>query len=108
VSRAYRCRFSPDQCPDREPRWRLDRRGDAAVDWACDQHLAGVVEMLQRPHERTELVIRPHEVQPTVSDHPNPTPPLRWTELVTCENSVHPHSYMPTCKNPRRAAKPKP
>jgi hypothetical protein len=64
VSRAYRCRFSPEQCPDREPRWRLDRRGDAVVDWACDQHLAGVMEMLQRPRERTEIVVRPWERTP--------------------------------------------
>jgi hypothetical protein len=67
MSRAYRCRYSPDQCPDREPRWRLDRLGDAAVDWACDQHLAGVVELLQRPWEKTEVVVRAAE-QPEGSD----------------------------------------
>jgi hypothetical protein len=55
VSLAYRCRYCED--PNRQPTWRLDRRGDGVVDWSCDQHLAATVEMLQRPWERTELII---------------------------------------------------
>jgi hypothetical protein len=55
---AFRCHFFPEQCPDRAPRWSLLRHGDAVADWACDQHLAGVMDMLQRPWERTEVVAR--------------------------------------------------
>lgn len=40
-----------------EPRWRLDRIGDAIVSWACDQDLADVCHRLQRDPEITELVI---------------------------------------------------
>lgn len=57
MSRAFRCRYC-----DRLPTWRLDRHGDAVVDWSCDQHLAGVAEMLKRPHERTQLTL-------TVTEH---------------------------------------
>lgn len=53
TGRAFRC----EVC-DGEPRWRLDRRGDAVVSWACPEHLAAVSERLQRDWEITELVIR--------------------------------------------------
>ena len=42
---------------DLDPRWRLDRRGDAVVSWACDPHLAEVCHRLQRDSEITELVV---------------------------------------------------
>lgn len=50
--RAYRCPFC-----DRPVGWRLDRRGDAVVTWACHLHLSLVAEVSQRPGERTELVL---------------------------------------------------
>jgi len=39
------------------PRWRLDRRGDAVVTWACDGDLAEVCHRLQRINEISELVV---------------------------------------------------
>lgn len=55
MTAAYRC----TECGD-EPAWRLDRRGDAVVAWACDVDLLTVVFSLQRLNEVTELVVRPH------------------------------------------------
>jgi hypothetical protein len=52
MSLAFHC----EVC-DGKPRWRLDRRGDAIVSWACDPHLATVCHRLQRDWEITELVI---------------------------------------------------
>lgn len=42
---------------DGEPLWRLLRRGDAVVSWACPQHMSAVAERLQRDSEVTELVV---------------------------------------------------
>ncbi len=52
MSLAFRCHFC-----DRDPAWRLDRRGDAVASWSCHPHLALTAEVLQRPWERTELVL---------------------------------------------------
>lgn len=49
---AYRCAIC-----DVEPYWSLLRRGDAVVSWACPEHLSVVLEMLQRDHEVTEIVV---------------------------------------------------
>lgn len=57
TGQAYRCHFAPEFC-SYVTRWRLDRIGDAVVSWACDQHLVAVVEDLQRPRERTEVVVK--------------------------------------------------
>ncbi len=62
MSRAFRCRYCPDR-PDRLPDWRLERRGDAVVEWSCDTHLPGVAEMMQRSGERTELVLKQSNIQ---------------------------------------------
>lgn len=51
---AYHCEI----CGQREPTWTITRRGDAAVSWACDPHLATVAHRLQRDWEVTELVVR--------------------------------------------------
>jgi hypothetical protein len=51
---AYRCEI----CDDDRPMWRLDRRGDAAVSWACTRHLSEVCDRMQRGYEVTELVVR--------------------------------------------------
>lgn len=40
-----------------DPLWRLVRRGDAVVSWACDEDLYTVCHRLQRDWEVTELVI---------------------------------------------------
>lgn len=58
TGQAFRCHFAPEHCTD-VTRWRLDRVGDAIVSWACDRHLTAVVEDLQRPRERTEVVVKP-------------------------------------------------
>jgi hypothetical protein len=42
---------------DAEPAWCLERRGDAAIDWACGEHLGVVALDLQRDPEVTELVV---------------------------------------------------
>ena len=54
-TRAYRC-----QGCDGLPNWRLDRRGDAVVSWACDDDLIPLLRELQRSFERTEIVVRQH------------------------------------------------
>ncbi len=51
---AYCC----EVCGTNTPTWRLDRRGDAVVTWACNLDLAEVCRRLQRPRERTEVVVR--------------------------------------------------
>lgn len=38
--------------------WRIHRRGDAVVSWACNLHLAEECHRLQRDFEVTELVVR--------------------------------------------------
>jgi hypothetical protein len=43
-----------------EPRWRVERVGDAAVSWACDPHLAEVCHRMQCDPEITELVVSDH------------------------------------------------
>jgi hypothetical protein len=53
MSRAFRCEIC-----DKTPHWRLDRRGDAVVSWACNDDLAEVCRRLQRHFEVTELVVR--------------------------------------------------
>jgi FXSXX-COOH protein len=40
-----------------DPVWRVERRGDAAVSWACDEDLYAVCQNLQRGWEITELVV---------------------------------------------------
>jgi hypothetical protein len=53
VSVASRCEI----CSAREPHWTVLRRGDVAVTWACDEHLAVACGNLQRDFEVTELVV---------------------------------------------------
>lgn len=48
--KAYRCGDLPV--------WSIERRGDAVVSWSCSLHLHEVFRELQRPHERTALVVR--------------------------------------------------
>ena len=50
---AFRC----GECDD-TPSWRIDRIGDVAVTWACDDHLASECHRFQRDWEVTELSIR--------------------------------------------------
>lgn len=51
-----------------QPLWRIDRRGDAVVSWACAEHLSAVCVILQRPLEVTELVVTLHEKGREVSE----------------------------------------
>jgi hypothetical protein len=37
--------------------WRVTRRGDGAVSWACPQHLPAVCDGMQRDDEINELVV---------------------------------------------------
>jgi hypothetical protein len=39
------------------PHWRIQRTGDVATTWACDEHLAGACDDLQRDGEITNLTI---------------------------------------------------
>jgi SH3-like domain-containing protein len=50
---AYACGV----CAASKPEWRILRRGDAAVSWACDAHLAQECIAMQRDWEVSELVI---------------------------------------------------
>ncbi len=54
VSYAFCC----ETCRGTDPHWRIDRSGDAAVSWACDDHLASVMTGMQREDEVTELTVR--------------------------------------------------
>lgn len=54
MSRAYRC----EVCDAADPRWVIERWGDAVVTWACDADLAGVCERLQRDREVTKLSVK--------------------------------------------------
>lgn len=45
-------------CDDGDPHWEVVRIGDVVVSWACDAHLAGVCERLQRDSEVTELNVQ--------------------------------------------------
>jgi hypothetical protein len=49
---AYRCRVCAGP-----PTWRLDRHGDAVVDWSCDDHLQLAAEDLKRPFERSVFTL---------------------------------------------------
>lgn len=51
---AFRC----ETC-DCDPMWRITRRGDAVVTWACVAHLSEACERFQRDWEITELVVTP-------------------------------------------------
>lgn len=50
---AYTCGV----CAVGKPEWRILRRGDAAVSWACGAHLAQECVAMQRDWEVSELVI---------------------------------------------------
>ena len=56
-----RCRMC-----DGEPHWEIERRGDAVVSWACNDHLAAECDRLQRDWEVTRLSVvhwaKQHEV----------------------------------------------
>lgn len=52
MSYAYRC-----QEDDGDAQWRIERRGDVVVTWACGDCLPTVCDGLQRPWEATELVV---------------------------------------------------
>lgn len=54
MSRAYCC----EACDDPDPHWVIERWGDAVITWACDAHLAGVCEGLQRDGEVTKLSVQ--------------------------------------------------
>jgi hypothetical protein len=42
---------------DGDPTWRISRRVDAVVSWACDEDLYTVCHRLQRDWEVSELVV---------------------------------------------------
>lgn len=48
--------FKCQQCGG-DSTWRILRRGDAAVSWACTVHLSDECWLLQRDFETTELVV---------------------------------------------------
>ena len=52
MTRPSRCEFCSGP-----PGWRLERYGDAVVTWACNEHLAAVAHMLQRPERQTMLTL---------------------------------------------------
>ena len=59
MSYAFRCEVCAAM-----PLWRIERRGDAVVSWACMDggHLVTVLDRLQRSWEITELVVtRPRD-----------------------------------------------
>ena len=45
-------------CDSEDPAWTVERQGDVATSWACETHLSRVLELLQRDHEVTRLVVR--------------------------------------------------
>lgn len=57
MSLAYCC----EVCGGWRPKWRLERRGDAVIMWACNMHLLVTIVKMQRKDEETEIVVRPHK-----------------------------------------------
>lgn len=55
------------QC-DGEPGWRITRRGDGVISWACNEHLATECDSLQRDFEVTELVLTHYAKTVEVAD----------------------------------------
>ncbi len=55
--------FQCESCNGRAS-WRLLRVGDAAVTWACHEHLAAAALRLQRAHEKTELRVALNSTHP--------------------------------------------
>jgi hypothetical protein len=53
VSLANRCEVCGTN-----PRWRIERIGDARVTWACATHLSVVCNGAKRPWEDTELTLK--------------------------------------------------
>jgi hypothetical protein len=49
--------FCCEICDDSDPKWRLERVGDVATSWACDEHLPIVCDRLQRDFEVTRLTV---------------------------------------------------
>jgi hypothetical protein len=50
--------YSCQQCHSDVPWWRIERRGDVIVSWACFSHLPDVCLMMQRSDgQKTELVV---------------------------------------------------
>lgn len=50
--------FCCETCDAADPRWNITRIGDVVTTWACDEHLAGACDGLQRDFEITQLVVR--------------------------------------------------
>ena len=44
-------------CDSPDPTWRIVRRGDAVVSWACQDDLSTVCFGLQRDWEKTQLIV---------------------------------------------------
>ena len=58
------CAFHCGTC-DANPQWRLLRRGDAVVSWACSDHLENEIQYLQRLSTfPTEIVVTPAAREP--------------------------------------------
>jgi hypothetical protein len=56
--------FCCAECATAKYRWRIERRGDAVVTWACTSHLAAVMIDMQRGWERTQLLVtRTHDLE---------------------------------------------
>jgi hypothetical protein len=52
MSKAFLC----EVC-EADPMWRVGRIGDAAVTWACAEHLSAVADGMQRDWEVTRLTL---------------------------------------------------
>lgn len=52
MSKAFLC----EVC-ESEPMWRVGRIGDAAITWACAEHLSTVADGMQRDWEVTQLTL---------------------------------------------------
>lgn len=53
MTRAYCC----EECGAADPRWQLERHGDAVVTWACEGDLGTVIDRLQRDREVTRVTV---------------------------------------------------
>lgn len=63
------CRAFCCQVCDGYATWRLERRGDVAISWACNEHLPRIALDLQRAHEWTHLNLKLNKT------HPEPAQP---------------------------------
>lgn len=95
---AYRCA----EC-DGEALWSIERVGDVAHTWACEQHFTKVALYMQRDHEVTELIVVCHpravewsEIQQSLDAIANENKTRHYCGGYFDDEYLCPRCHMPT------------